>query len=140
MRVGQQDVRLRQRLDPPLDAARIGGGVVGAGQADDALDERERVLGAMVDLAQQDMLARGEVAGAAFLGDVELRREIIEQPAVVVGDRAEQQPVPELVAVAAVVEQFDASVSRPAAIARADRVDRGGIGRPAPGGSGSCGR
>ena len=64
----------------------------------------------MVDLAKQNMLVRGEVAGATLGGDVELRGEVIQQLAVVIGDRTEQQAVPERRLVAPIVEQLDRQV------------------------------
>ena len=106
-RLGQRGVRLGERVDAPLDALGDVLDACRAAQPDDSLYKRQRVLGAMLDLAQQQALLALEVLHAALLGHVELRREKISQVTGVVENRAYIQLVNERRAVLTVVEQLD---------------------------------
>ena len=64
---GEQRLRARQRRDAALDQPRIAGRILGAGQAQDRLHDRERVARAVVHLLRQQV---APVLGLAPLGDV----------------------------------------------------------------------
>ena len=58
----------RQRIDPAFDRLDVGLDVVAARQPHDGLRQRQRILGAVIDFARQQVLA---FLGMLALGDVD---------------------------------------------------------------------
>ena|ERR1700710_1345829 len=84
----KERVRLSKHPHSLLDSVGIARRVIGAAQSNNAVDNRKRIPRTVIDLVEQPMLGCFEYLNFAELGDIDLGGEKIDQPALVVVDRA----------------------------------------------------
>ena len=89
-------VHARKRVDPSFDRPDIGLHVLAARQPDDGLGQRQRVLGAMIDLPRQQVLP---LLGLLALGDVDGDTADADHAAALVGARRRRAHAPPHLAV-----------------------------------------
>ena len=89
-------VHPRQRVDPPFDRTDIGLHVLAARQPDDGLRQRQRVLGAVIDLPRQQVLP---LLGLLALGDIDGDAADADDVAALVGARRRRAGAPAHLAV-----------------------------------------
>ena len=89
-------VHPRQRVDPSFDRTDVGLHVLAARQPDDGLRQRQRVLGAVIDLPRQQVLP---LLGLLALGDIDGDAADADDAAALVGARRRRTRAPAHLAV-----------------------------------------
>ncbi len=79
----KQGMGTGERLHPMLNSGGIKGRVIGVAQADDAVDDRQDVVGSVVDFHQQAMLGGLQCLDPPVLRHVDLRAKEIQDPSVI---------------------------------------------------------